>query len=125
MNDNWNPLFAEVVEAVTYKPGFELLLCFDATPGGGRWYFQVECKNSVCAITGEIRTDRGGKAYLSPYATRSELAQIAFGLFKAYEEHEAREFFRYAGKQVFGPHLDVLALHGIADITDARIEARA
>lgn len=115
----WSPLFEEVHHAVTYKPGYRLLLRPDNTDAVSRWYFQVEA-NRIDAVTGEPGVGKGGKAYLSPHATRSELAQTAFGLFKAYEEHEAREFFRYDGRQVFGPHLDVTALWNIAHMTEVR-----
>lgn len=115
----WSDLFEEVAAAVTYKPGYRLLLKPDTFEMGSRWYFQVEA-DRVDAITGEPGVGRGGKAYLSPHACRSELAQTAFGLFKAYEEHECREWFRYDGAQVYGPHVDVLALVEIAHRTEAR-----
>lgn len=118
----WSELFAEVQSEITYKPGFELLLKPDAVLGGrGRWFYQVKAKR-IDAITGEPGFGRGGKAYLSPHATRSELVQTAFGLFKAYEEHEAREFFRWRGQQTYGPHIDVLALSVIAGMTQMRTE---
>jgi hypothetical protein len=115
----WSDLFDEVRHAVTYKPGYRLLLKPDTQEMGSRWYFQVAA-DVVDAITGAPHTGRGGKAYLSPHACRSELVQTAFGLFKAYEEHEAREFFRFEGAQVFGPHFDVLALVEIAHRTEVR-----
>jgi hypothetical protein len=115
----WSDLFEEVQHAVTYKPGYRLLLKPDTMETGSRWYFQVQAER-VDAITGEPGIGHGGKAYLSPYACRSELVQTAFGLFKAYEEHEAREFFRYDGAQVYGPHFDVLALVEIAHRTEVR-----
>lgn len=117
----WSPLFEEVWHNVRFRqrPNYRLLLKPDQEVPGGRWYFQIECDRPD-AITGEPGTGRGGKAYLSPHATRSELVQTAFSLLKAYDEHEAREAFEYAGVQVFGPHFDVLALHGIADRTEHR-----
>ena len=116
---HWSDLFEEVHHAVTYKPGYRLLLKPDTTEIRGRWYYQVE-SDRTDAVTGEPGTGKGGKAYLSPHATRSELAQTAFGLFKAYEEHEAREWFRYDGRQVYGPHFDVTALHSIAHMVEVR-----
>lgn len=115
----WSDLFEEVQHDVTYKPGYRLLLKPDTPEMGSRWFFQVEA-DRVDAITGQPGVGRGGKAYLSPHACRSELAQTAFGLFKAYEEHEAREWFRFAGAQVYGPHFDVLALVEIAHRTEVR-----
>lgn len=115
----WSPLFEEVWHGVTYKPGYRLELKPDREVANGRWYYQVECDRPD-AITGEPGVGRGSKAYLSPHATRSELVQTAFGLFKGYEEHECREFFRYDGEQVFGPHIDVLAHHRVARETEVR-----
>jgi hypothetical protein len=115
----WSDLFEEVHHAVSYKPGDRLILKPDTPENGSRWYYQVEA-DLIDAITGQPGVGRGGKAYLSPHAVRSELAQTAFGLFKAYEEHEAREFFRYDGAQVYGPHFDVLALVDIAHLTEVR-----
>lgn len=115
----WSPLFEDVHHSVTYKPGYRLLLRPDTTDAPCRWYFQVEA-DRVDAITGEPGVGRGGKAYLSPHAVRSELVQTAFGLFKAYEEHEAREWFRYNGRQVYGPHFDVTALWAVAEMTEVR-----
>lgn len=115
----WSPLFEDVQHEVCYKPGYRLLLKPDTPEMGSRWYFQVEA-DRVDAITGQPGVGRGGKAYLSPHACRSELVQTAFGLFKAYEEHEAREFFKYRGRRVFGPHLHVEALWAIAEMTEVR-----
>lgn len=115
----WSPLFEEVQHAITYKPGYRLLLKPSTEEMGTRWYFQVQAERPD-AITGEPGVGRGGKRFLSPHATRSELAQTALGLFLAYEEHEAREFFRYDGAQVYGPHIDVLALVEIAHRTEVR-----
>lgn len=122
MTDMWSPLFAEVQQGVTYKDGFRLLLEQDKEVVNGRWYFQVECDRED-AITGEMGVGRGGKAYLSPYACRSELVQTVFGLFKSYEEHECREFFRFEGAQVFGPHFDVLALHKAASANQTEMRS--
>ncbi len=118
-DDLWSDLFEEVQHAITYKPGYRLLLKPDTVEFGSRWYYQVE-SDRPDAVTGEPGTGRGGKKYLSPHATRSELAQTALGLFLAYEEHEAREFFRYDGVQVYGPHIDVLALVEVAHRTEVR-----
>lgn len=71
-------------------------------------------------VTGEMGWGAGGKYRLSEYATDSEIVQAVFGLFKAYEEHEVRENFEWRGRRIFGPHMDVRALHEIAHRTDAR-----
>lgn len=126
MNDNdpfWNDLFEEVHHDMKLAMNCELLLLQDkiALSLGipGRWYYQIKCERPD-AITGEMGTGYGGKVYLSPHASRTELVQIVMGLYKGYWEHEAREGFWYAGEQVFGPHIDVLAHHKIAGDTEYR-----
>lgn len=86
---------------------------------GGRFYFQISCERPD-AITGEMGTGYGGKAYLSPHMTDSELVQTAFGLFKGYWEHEAREMFKWRERRVFGPHISTEALWEVARRVDVR-----
>lgn len=88
-------------------------------PGSDRLYMQVWCWRPD-TFTGEMDWGRGGKAYLSPHATDSELVQTAFGLYKAYVEHEARESFLWRGRRVFGPHISTEALWEVAERYDAR-----
>jgi len=116
----WNDLFLEVQQSISYKEGYELLLLQDKILGeNGRWYYQVQCLRPD-AITGCLGYGRGGKAELSPFVTRSELITKAFGLFKNYEEHECREFFKVNGKAPFNPHIDVEALLEICDRKEHR-----
>jgi hypothetical protein len=85
----------------------------------GRLFYQVKAwRRDV--ITGTYDWGFSGKAYLSPHATDSELVQTIFGLYKAFFEHEARETFTYRGARVFGPHIDVMALHSVARRVDVR-----
>lgn len=90
----------------------------------GRFYLQVTCWRED-TITGEMGRGYGGKAYLSPHATDSEIIQTAFGLYKGYWEHEARETFlltNSAGetRRPFGPHIDTWALWSVARRVDIR-----
>lgn len=90
----------------------------------GRFYFQITCWRRD-TITGEMGRGYGGKAYLSPHATDSELIQTAFGLYKGYWEHEARETFILInsageGRRPFGPHIDTWALWSVARKVDVR-----
>ena len=115
-------LFVQVQREVTLPEQFTLLLGRDKAAhleGPARWYFQIEAlRIDIC--TGELGRGRGGKAYLSEYATLSELVQTAFGLYKAFLEHEARETFQWNGRRVFGPHMDVRAVWEVAERFDAR-----
>jgi hypothetical protein len=114
-------LIALVQDSVTYKPGYRLLCEKDKTDPAGRWYFQVECDRPDI-YTKEMGVGRGGKAYLSPHMTESELVRLAFGLFLRYDEHETREWFQYRGRSVFGPHISIDAMWDIADQFDFREE---
>jgi hypothetical protein len=116
---NWSDAFAEVLDNTSYKDGYGLLLAKDKRDPLGRWYFQVQCVRPD-SYTSQLGLGRGGKGYLSPHMTVSELTRLLLGLFLSYEEHEAREFFRWRGRAVYGPHIQVEALHRIADELDVR-----
>jgi hypothetical protein len=75
-------------------------------------------------VTGEWGWGTGGRGAVSEQATTSQIVQQAFGLFRAAEEHECREHFRYMGQRVFGPHIDVNALVEIATDTDREFGTR-
>jgi hypothetical protein len=117
-----------IVDEVSLGLNCRLTIGHDKENVPGRYYFQIECfRRDV--ITGEMGYGYGGKAYLSPHMTDSELVQIAFGLFKGYWEHEARENFEWRGRRVFGPHMDVNAVWEVARKIDVRsaqhVEARS
>lgn len=115
----WSEAFREVWMGVSYKEGYGILLARDQKSDDGRFYYQVECDRPD-SFTGEVSTGRGGKAYLSPHMTVSELTRLVFGLFKAYEEHECREFFKWKGRSIYGPHISSEALWSIANQHDYR-----
>jgi hypothetical protein len=110
---------AVVADCGYNKPGYRLLVEVDKADDLGRVYMQVECDRPD-TFTGRPGVGRGGKAYLSPYMTQSELVRRAFGLFLAYEEHECREAFTWKEKRVFGPHIAVESLWEVADEIDVR-----
>lgn len=62
----------------------------------------------------------GGKRYLSPHMTDSEIVRVFLGAALAYEEHEVREAFTYKGARIFGPHISVEAMVEIANRLDVR-----
>ncbi len=107
-----------LVEEVTLAENFTVLIGQDVGERG-RYYFQIECYRKD-VITGEMGFGYGGKAYLSPHATDSELLQTIFGLYKGYWEHEARESFEWRGRRIYGPHISAEALWGIARKVDVR-----
>jgi hypothetical protein len=108
-----------IINEVDLGMNCQLIIGHDDENTPGRHYFQVECYRRD-VITGEMGYGRGGKAYLSPHMTDSELVQIAFGLYRAYWEHEARETFEWRGRRVFGPHIATEALWEVARRVDVR-----
>jgi hypothetical protein len=85
----------------------------------GRAYLQWQF-NSTCAKTGAQELQHCRKWQLSPFMTESELVQTAFAAALSAEEHECREFFTYAGKRPFQPHISVQALMEVCDREDVR-----
>lgn len=108
-----------IVNDVTLADNFSIRIRQDEDADGGRYYFQIQCWRKD-VITGEMGFGYGGKAYLSPHATDSELVQTIFGLYKGYWEHEARETFQWRGRRVFGPHISTEALWDAAPRVDVR-----
>jgi hypothetical protein len=109
----------EIRSNITLPDNFTLQIGHDDENDPGRFYLQIRCWR-MDVITKELGYGYGGKAYLSPHATDSELVQTAFGLYKGYLEHEARETFEWRGRRVFGPHMDVNAVWEIARRVDVR-----
>ncbi len=109
----------ELVGQISYREDYSILVERDKRAAGGRLYLQVE-HGRRDVQTGEMGLGRGGKAYLSPAMTDSEIVRKAFQLCLAYEEHEVREHFQFRGRRVFGPHIDVEALWRVAEDTDER-----
>ncbi len=116
------PLIARLyalADQVELGMGCEVVIGQDQEHDPGRFYFQIKCWRKD-VITGEMGWGYGGKAYLSPHATDSELLQTLFGLYKGYWEHEARENFEWRGRRVFGPHISTEAMWEVARRVDLR-----
>lgn len=124
MTETFEQRLKRIQSEITLGMDCDLIVERDRDVENGRWYFQITCWRRD-AITGEMGRGFGGKAYLSPHATDSELIQTAFGLYKGYWEHEARETFVWRGRRPFGPHISTEALWEVArrvDIRSARHE---
>jgi hypothetical protein len=67
----------------------------------------------VFTVNGEEQ--HGRKWYVSAFSCRSEVVQTAFKAALTAAEHELRETFLYKGRAIFGPHLNVEALHEFAN----------
>lgn len=115
----------DIVRRVEYRDGYRWEVAIDQKDPAGRVYVQL-LHVRPDAVTGEIGEGRGGKRYLSPHMTDSEIVRALFGAAKAYEEHEVREWFKYRprdqqeARPIFGPHGDVDMLWRVADILDIR-----
>lgn len=95
----------EIVSEISYKPGWAIHLHRDA----GRPYVQLTAV-SIDSVTHVPCDWKSGKSYLSVHMCRQEIVGAVFGLIRAAEEHEMREFFRYKGASIYNPHLDPDAL---------------
>lgn len=103
-----------------YTAGIWNVVCrIDQKDENGRPYLQVQ-KWRPDSVTGVYKWGHGGKTYLSPHAPAREILGIIFYLFKAFDEHELREFFKYKGKALFGPHISLEALMAAADQLETR-----
>lgn len=120
MNDDpFYERISRIVTEVELAENFYAIIGHDDEHSPGRYYFQIQCWRKD-VITGLYGYGFGGKAYLSPHQTDSELVQTIFGLYKGYWEHEARESFMWRGRRVFGPHISTEALWDIARRVDVR-----
>jgi hypothetical protein len=72
--------------------------------------------------TGSTERQVTRRWFLSLEMTRSEIVQTVFKCVLTSMEHRAREWFRYAGNSVFGPHFDVDALWQLCE--EKRFSAR-
>jgi len=111
----WQEDQAKILGRVQYKENWSLLVCMGHSESYIQWRFAGHC-----SVTGEYRTWPCRKHRISEYMTESELVQTAFAAALQAEEHECREFFKYAGVAVFGPHISVRALLDAAQKLDAR-----
>jgi hypothetical protein len=92
-----------------------LLVSLDAGRPVLQWRF-----TAPCTVTGERQEWSTRKWPLSFYATDSEVVGTAFKAVLTAIEHEARESFKWMECAVFGPHIDVRALHEVAGRLDVR-----
>ena len=93
-----------IVSKIGYKPNTD----FRIGLMGDGWFIQhyqviADCKESK----GTPTEQRGRKFYISPHMTDSEVIQTCLLAVLLFEEHEAREWFTYNGKEIYGPHIDI------------------
>lgn len=111
----------DVLEKVGYRGGYQFAAAIDNDDSvTGRVYVELWHWREDADNPGVLAWGSGGKRFLSPTMTDSEIVRTCLGAALSYEEHEVREFFTYRGRRIYGPHLDVEALVEIADRVDFR-----
>jgi hypothetical protein len=95
----------EVVDLCSY-PEYQFLVLVD---GRGAIYLQADYME-IDVSSGKSERQVTRRWFLSPEMTESEIVQTVFKCVLTSMEHRTREWFRYAGNAVFGPHFDVHAL---------------
>ena len=111
-----------IVNRVTFRPG-TYQWRIGTTPWMKYPFLQIQAYRPD-TFTAEYGWGSGGKAYISEFATESEIIQTMLGLAKGYDEHEVREAFLVDGSRPYGPHIHVNALIGVSEIYDARPQMR-
>lgn len=103
----------DILSDTNYKPGYQFILGTDKRTND-RLYLQLQSARPDI-FTQELGIGKSGKVYLSPHMIESELVAITFALCKGFEEHECREWFKYRGRAIYGPHISVDALYYAAN----------
>ncbi|QIG74606.1 hypothetical protein EVC11_024 [Rhizobium phage RHph_I20] len=108
----------ELVQAITYKPGWSVNVLFDRERES--YFVQLSVSEEAEASMDSFLRDgtrtpwKSAKRYLSPHMCRQEIVGLVFGLIKDAELHEVHEWFRYKGASIFNPHLDPDVLAEVA-----------
>src|SRR4051812_14184916 len=86
---------------------------------GVRW-LQVRF-SALDLVSGKPHAQHGRKWLLSEHMTKSEIVLTAFKAVLTAEEHEVRESFKYFGRAIFNPHVDVETLWSKCNEVDTRV----
>jgi hypothetical protein len=62
-------------------------------------------------VTGSPEPQWTRRWLISPMMTKSEVVRTVFKCAMTSMEHRTREWFKYRGRAIFGPHFDVDVLH--------------
>lgn len=100
----------EIIAKCSYKPNWTVLLKHDHD----MYYLQCSVTDVLDSVTGMPTNYKSGKRYLSPHMCRQEVVGVVFAVIKDAEMHEVHEWFRYAGRSIYNPHLDPEALADLA-----------
>jgi hypothetical protein len=89
-------------------------------PGFGRFFLQIQFLADD-SETGETAVRQHcRKWYLSPHMTKSEVVRTAYLAYTQAVLHEADETFKYCGRSIYNPHINVDALGEASFRHDAR-----
>lgn len=96
----------KLLDGITYKEYLHWTFRIAKEVDGG-WLIQHTQLLPDCEVKRAAEMQSGRKWYISQHMTESEVLQTALLAVLTFEEHEARECFRYQGKQLYGPHIDI------------------
>src|SRR6266404_5985956 len=104
-----DPVQMQSIVDECHYPHYEFLVEYDER---GAIFLQGHyVENDVLTRKPEVQHTR--KWFLSPKMVKSEVVQTVFKCVMTSMEHRVREWFRYRGRAIFGPHFDVDSLHAI------------
>lgn len=103
-----------IVDQITYKPGWSIILAHDQLDPAGRSYIQIAAATPDSTNPSNIVPWKSAKHYLSPFMCRQEIVGTVYHAVERAELHEMNEFFRYKGASIYNPHLDPDALAELA-----------
>lgn len=112
---NHQEILALVNSDVRYK---DWMFFIGTTKTGAMW-LQVRFE-TIDVTTGKPYIAHGRKWLLNEHMVKSELVATALKAVLAAEEHEARELFKYKGKAIYNPHIDVEMLAAACDTVETR-----
>lgn len=126
--DYWPPALEDLVDQVTYKPGWSIWLGeeFAEDGAGGLKLFIVSDTPDSYDVSRRIRVRH---EFLVPRASysRDVWAAWLFDRYRDVESHEAGEFFQIDGLREFGPHHgngeDPYRIWHVGDYADTRVRA--
>lgn len=95
---------------------------FHVTPDRDGARLQATYEEADIVDPSKIEVQYTRKWFISPHSCESEIVKTAFKCCATSVEHRLRESFQWKGARIFGPHIDVYALHDAARKVDIRAD---
>lgn len=92
-----------IVDQITYKPGWSIILDHDQLDPDSRLYIQITAATPDSTNPSSIVPWKSAKHYLSPFMCRQEIVGTVYHAIERAELHEMNEFFRYKGPRSITP----------------------